>query len=61
MFDEVGTDAHPVEARSIPARRVGMWGSIALLLILLALLAGYVWHEHDLVGRLATQNSEALS
>jgi hypothetical protein len=61
MSDEVRTDSHPLEARSTPAHAFGIWGSIALLLILLSVAAGYAWHEHALVSRLATQNSDAMS
>jgi hypothetical protein len=61
MSDEVRTDSHPVGTPSSPAHVVGIWGSIALLLILLVVAGGYAWHEHDVVRRLATQNSEAMS
>jgi hypothetical protein len=61
MSDEVRTDSHSVEPRSTLAHAVGIWGSIVLLLILLAAAAGYAWHEHDVVRRVATQNSDALS
>jgi len=61
MSDEVRTDSHPLEARSTPTNAFGIWGSIALLLILLSVAAGYAWHEHAVVSRLATQNSATLS
>jgi hypothetical protein len=61
MSDEVRTDSRAVEAPSPGARAVGLLGSIALLLILLAVAAGYAWHEHDVVRRLGIQNADAMS
>jgi hypothetical protein len=61
MSDEERTDFHTVEVPSAPAPAVRVWGSITLLLILLAVAAGYAWHEHDAVQRLATQNRGATS
>jgi len=61
MSDEVRTDSHLVEVPSGPAPAVGLWSAITLLLTLLVVAAGYAWHEHDVVRRLATQNSDATS
>jgi len=61
MSDEVRTDSRLVEVPSGPAPAVGLWSSITLLLTLLVVCAGYAWHEHDVVRRLATQNSDATS
>jgi hypothetical protein len=61
MFDEVRTDSRPVEAPSTPPPVVGIWGLVALLVILLVVTGGYAWHEHDVAERLATQNSDDLS
>jgi len=61
MSDEIRTDSHGIEAPSTPGHAVGIWGSMALLVILLVVAGGYAWHEHDVVTRVASQNSEAMS